>query len=853
MDFLQKLAAHGERPALIFPGRPVISHAELARRAAGMAAGFGNGRKLVAIEAANSEHAITAYVAARAGGHAVALIAPGEARAFADFEEDFRPDVSVRLVDGRWRLIEHERAGEALHGDLAVLLATSGSTGRSRFVRLSRTNIDSNAEAIACYLGLEADDRAALILPFHYSYGLSVLNSHLAVGASVFVSAKGVAEKGFADDLRAAEVTNISGVPYSYELMQKAGFRPEQLPSLRFMTAAGGRMPVELAESFRRKLDASGRQLFLMYGQTEAAARIAYVPPQALAANPDSIGIAIPGGELSLVGDDGAKIYGGGAAGELVYRGPNVMMGYAEGRADLARGAEVDELRTGDLAERCDNGFFRVVGRLKRMSKIAGLRIGHEAVEHALARHGIVAAVTGDDRRLVAAFSSGQAPEAVCRLMVEASGLTPLHVEAVAVEALPRLSSGKVDHQAVAQRARQAAKADPGIIEAFRRAFYPRQVTPTDSFEALGGDSLLFVQLSLTLERKLGRIPEGWEKMPVGALARLGRQTGGLRVVDSELLMRAMAILLVVLHHATLWPIPGGAAALVMLVGYGLARFHGTALMRGETTRLLKALAGNLAIYAPIVAAYSIARGEVLWPSVFLLGNLGIFDPKHMLPYLYWFVEAYAQVMLIVAGLFSLPAVRRRVAENPFGTGMAALVVTVAIKFFAPKVWAVGAVQIFTVSDVFYLAAFGWCIFHARTARQRMLVMGAAVMAFPVMAYWGGNWTGSWVKFMLQLACVAVLLYRPRVAVPKQVAALALPVAAAGYHIYLFHRLVPELLAPQFKALASWPVATALSVAVGMLTGIAAFHGQKAVAASLSARRSRRADTPLAIQAAPAE
>lgn len=853
MEFLQKLAAHGERPALIFPGRPAISYRELARRAAEMAADFGNGRKLVAIEAANSEHAITAYLAARAGDHAVALLAPGDARALADFEEDFRPDLSVRLVDGRWRMVEHERAGEALHGDLAVLLATSGSTGRSRFVRLSRTNMDSNAEAIASYLGLRSDDRAALILPFHYSYGLSVLNSHLAVGASVFVAAKGVADGGFADDLRAAEVTNISGVPYSYELMEKTGFRPEALPSLRFMTVAGGRMAAGLADTFRRMLEHGGRSLFLMYGQTEATARIAYVPPEALATNPDSIGIAIPGGELALVGDDGARIDGCGVAGELVYRGPNVMMGYALDRHDLARGAEVEELRTGDLAERCDNGLFRVVGRLKRMSKIAGLRIGHEAVEHALARHGIVAAVTGDDRRLVAAYSSGEAPEEVSRLMIAASGLTPLHVEAVAVEALPRLTNGKVDYQAVAQRARQAGKADPGIVEAFSRGFYPRVVTPADSFEALGGDSLLFVQLSLTLERKLGRIPEGWEKMPVGALARLGRQTSRLRVVDSELPMRAMAILLVVLHHATLWPIPGGAAALVMLVGYGLARFHGAALMRGETTRLLRALAGNLAIYAPIVAAYSFARGEVLWPSVFLVGNLGIFDPKHMLPYLYWFVEAYAQVMLIVAGLFSLPAVRRRVAGNPFGTGMAALVVTVAVKFLAPKVWAVGAVQIFTVSDVFYLAAFGWCTFHARTARQRLTVLGAAALAFPVMAYWGGNWTGSWVKFMLQLACVTVLLYRPRVAVPKQLAALALPVAAAGYHIYLFHRLVPELLAPQFKALASWPVATALSVAVGIATGIAAFHAQKALAAWLADRRSLRADAALGAQATPAE
>lgn len=849
MDFLQKLARHGERTALVFPGRPAISYAELARRVGAVAAEFGAGRKLVALEASNSEHAIVAYLAARAGGHAVALIAPGDTTAFNAFEEDFRPEICVRQYDGRWRLVEGRGGGEALHDDLAVLLATSGSTGRSRYVRLSRSNVESNAEAIASYLGLTSADRAALILPMHYSYGLSVHNSHLAVGASVFVSAKGLADKGFAEDLRAADITNISGVPYSFELMEKTGLDVEELRSLRFMTAAGGRMPGALAETFRRRLEKAGRQLFLMYGQTEATARIAYVPPQALADAPDSIGIAIPGGELTLVGEDGRPIDGCGEAGELVYRGPNVMMGYALDRTDLARGAELADLRTGDLAERCENGFFRVVGRLKRMSKIAGLRISHEAVEHALASRGVVAAVTGDDQRLVAAFSSGETPEDASKAMIAASGLTALHVEAVAVDALPRLASGKVDYQAVARLARQGRKPDAGIIEAFERAFYPRRVTSPDSFEALGGDSLLYVQLSLLLERKLGRIPEGWDKMPIGALARLGRHKASLRVVDTDLLMRALAILLVVVHHATLWPVPGGAAALVMLVGYGLARFHGAALMRGETSRLLRAVAANLAVYAPLVVGFSIARGEVQWPSVFLVGNLGIFDPKHMLPHLYWFVEAYAQVMLIVAGLFSLPALRQQVAANPFASGIAALVATVAIKFLVPLVWAVGPVQIFTVSDVLYLAVFGWCVFHAQTARQRLVVFGIAAVAFPFMAYWGGNWTGSWVKFTLQLACVGILLAAPRVSVPGKLAALALPVAAAGYHIYLFHRLVPELLLPRFNL--PWPAMAALSVVTGVLTGIALFHAQKALTAWLAARRSRGAT--FGAQAAPAE
>ena len=136
------------------------------------------------------------------------------------------------------------------------------------------------------------------------------------------------------------------------------------------MTVAGGIMPADLVEGYRRHLAAQGES-FLMYGQTEATARIAYVPPEALAGNADCIGVPIPGGELRLLDESGRPVETCGVAGELVYRGPDVMMGYALDRADLAKGEEVDELRTGDIAERCPNGFYRIVGRLKRVSRSA--------------------------------------------------------------------------------------------------------------------------------------------------------------------------------------------------------------------------------------------------------------------------------------------------------------------------------------------------------------------------------------------------------------------------------------------------------------------------------------------------
>ena len=242
------------------------------------------------------------------------------------------------------------------------------------------------------------------------------------------------------------------------------------------------------------------------------------------------------------------------------------------------------------------------------------------------------------------------------------------------------------------------------------------------SHEQLGGNSLIYVQLSLVLDRKLGQAPLGWERMPLSQLAGLGRCTDPAPAIDTDLLVRALAITTVVVHHATLWPIPGGAATLVVLVGFGLARFHSSRLFAGDVARLFRTLATNLAVYAPIVAGYALASGQVPWASVFLVGNLGVAPPDRMLPYLYWFVEAYAQILLIFAGLFSVRPIRSFAAGRPFMFGLALLAVTIPAKFLVPLVWNVGPARIFTMPDFLYLVAFGWCIHFARRSSDRMLL-----------------------------------------------------------------------------------------------------------------------------------
>lgn len=855
-SFMADLARWGERVALVLPGQRLVSYRELHERVERQAALFPRSRSLVTLESELSEHAIIAYLAALRAGHVVAIQAPRGAGAAA-WADMFEPDCAYRRIDGRWRTEHLCGSDEPLHPDLSVLLSTSGSTGCCKAVRLSTANIAANARSIAEYLDLAADDRGCLILPLHYSYGLSVLNAHLSVGASLYIPNGSILDRGFLDGLAASGCTNLSGVPYSYELLEKVGFRDRAFPRLRFMTVAGGRMAPERVRAYDEHLRAQGASLFVMYGQTEATARIAYVPPSRLAGNEDRIGIAIPAGALSIEDEEGRPITGAGVSGELVYRGPNVMMGYASSRQDLTRGADVTELHTGDLAVREADGLFRIVGRMKRMSKIAGLRIGHDALEQALERRGIVAAIVGDDEGLHAFFQSEGKPEDVRRLLVAASGLTLAHIRATHVPDIPRLPSGKVDYTALNLAAKQAVAAGDGdrqgIESLFRQVFYPARVKSEDSFLSLGGDSLRFVQLSIGLEKALGQAPEMWEAMPIATLAALERRETATTRIGMDLIIRALAILLVVVHHETLWPLPGGSAAMVILAGFSLARFQMGPLLAGDGLAILRPLVQILVPYYLIVGVYAAVWGEVPWASVFLVGNFGFADPetRGMVPYLYWFIEAYCQMMLVFVALFAIPRLRRIAALQPFAAGMLLLGVALAARLALPLLWPIGNRQIFTLPWIFYLAVIGWCAAIAETHLQRLLLVSAGTGAFLFFGLYEGVWIGTKIKYLLLIAVLVALVYAPRVTVPRWAAQLVLPLSAAGFHIYILHRFVPELLLAPLQGQLPTVLFSTMSIACGIALGLAAWLLQgrllkTAASGSLPLERLR----PLALGAA---
>jgi acyl-CoA synthetase (AMP-forming)/AMP-acid ligase II len=426
-------------------------HGELRAAVHAAASRMGRPRKSLGFCLCRNDPAtVIGYLAALEAGHAVMLLdSTVTAGVLGNLLACYRPEIVLastapldtvaatldddyRDLDLAWDGTAWERCdapGGSVHPDLGILLPTSGSTGSPKFVRLATRAVTGNAASIATALAIAPTDRAVSSLPIHYSYGLSVLNSHLASGACIVLTDRGPLDRAFWDVVREHRCTSFAGVPYSYQLLDRIGFERFELPSLTTMTQAGGKLDAGRVERFHRLMVARGGRFFVMYGQTEATARIAVLPPDSIERKLGSAGHAIPGGRLEIeVG--GVPAEQPGATGEIVYSGPNVMMGYATGRADLAGGDELGgRLHTGDLGYLDADGYLYISGRTKRISKVSGYRVDLDEVEARLTPNGPTAVVGTDD--VIVAFCEYGDDDSLQRLRMELSHALSIHYQAI--------------------------------------------------------------------------------------------------------------------------------------------------------------------------------------------------------------------------------------------------------------------------------------------------------------------------------------------------------------------------------------------------------------------------------------
>jgi acyl-CoA synthetase (AMP-forming)/AMP-acid ligase II len=420
-------------------------------------------RRLVFCFCQNDAGTIVNYLACLASGQPVALLDSAmAAEAKQELVALYRPEAFLATTDESWIPVRYEcsaarrgrlwlcneAADPSLHPDLAVMLSTSGTTGSPRFVRLSSRNILANAESIIAALGITCADRAIASVPFHYSYGLSVLNTHLLSGASLVTTTDGLLTQRFWDAVRREECTSFAGVPYSYQILDRLGIDSLNVPSLRTMTQAGGKLNPELTSRFQALMQRRNGRFFVMYGQTEATARVAVLPATELPRKLGAAGLPIPGGRFQIKAGDGRLTSEPGVEGELVYSGPNVMMGDATCRADLAQGDALQGvLETGDLCRLDDEGYLFVIGRMKRDTKIFGLRINLDEVEAILKVHGPTAVVSAPDKLVVfCEYGDAESLSGLQRQLAARLNINYRAIEFHRLDKLPVNQSGKADY-----------------------------------------------------------------------------------------------------------------------------------------------------------------------------------------------------------------------------------------------------------------------------------------------------------------------------------------------------------------------------------------------------------------------
>ncbi|MFV1966633.1 MAG: AMP-binding protein [Pirellulaceae bacterium] len=420
---------------------------------------------LALLSCENSVGSLCAYLGCLAADVPVCLV-ESRRRAFDAIVNTYRPSLvllpnemappdgyrsSDRLADGGYRLDispQHCPYATPLHASLALLLTTSGSTGSRKLVRLSHRNVASNAASIVDYLKIGSDERSIQSLPMQYAYGLSLVNSHLLAGATVVLTPHSFMTREFWLDFDRAGCTSFAGVPYTYELLRRLRFNPAGRPTLRTMTQAGGGLSASLLQYYHETAERNRKSLVVMYGQTEATARIAYVPPDRLSEKMGAIGQAIPQGRLSLEPIDDAP-----GLNQLIYEGPNVMLGYATGPGDLALGeTQHGILRTGDLARVDEDGFYYVVGRMKRIAKVFGRRVNLADIENEM-QDGFACRIAAVDRgNRIHLFVENDGDVDLTAMRAHAANflsLMPLAIRVERIEAFPRTASGKINYSAL--------------------------------------------------------------------------------------------------------------------------------------------------------------------------------------------------------------------------------------------------------------------------------------------------------------------------------------------------------------------------------------------------------------------
>lgn len=332
-----------------------------------------------------------------------------------------------------------------LHPNLSLLLSTSGSMGVMKFVKLSKKNLKYNTNSIIKYLKINSSDTAITNLPISYSYMLSVINTHLEVGASIIISKYSLVEKNFWKIFKNSNITSFNGVPYTYEILTKIGLQNIKIKSLKYLTHAGGKLEKNKLKKIIRFTKKNKLKFFSMYGQTEASPRISYLKSELSEKKIGSIGKGVPGCKIYLIDNDGKKILKPFKEGEIICEGNNVFMGYSSSYKDLNKPNEVNfKLKTGDLGFLDKDGFFYITSRVDRISKVFGNRIDLGILESLMSQKGYQIASISDNKKIFIFIEKKYNKIKLINTISKITNLSNSSFEIIKLRYFPRTSNNKI-------------------------------------------------------------------------------------------------------------------------------------------------------------------------------------------------------------------------------------------------------------------------------------------------------------------------------------------------------------------------------------------------------------------------
>ncbi|MEL7390869.1 MAG: AMP-binding protein [Pseudomonadota bacterium] len=837
--------AVGAHPALLVAATgQTISYDQLRQLRDSFRSQMQERRGLCVIEAVPTPECIAAYLAALAAECPVILREPMSTDRGGRPAEIF--PILYRFDSATSQIVSNTDAEDlALHPDLRLLLSTSGSTGASKFVRLSTKNLTSNASAIAEYLGITSDDRAPTSLPLSYSYGMSVLNSHLQAGACIILVDESVVSTAFWRAFDTAKCTSFAGVPQSFYLLTRSGELKRDRPSLRYVTQAGGKLQPDTVRNLSDLGKQSGWRFYVMYGQTEAAPRIAYLPPELASEHPDAIGRAIPGGKLWVAGPDGTELPSG-ENGELIYEGPNVMMGYAMTPEDLSAGHGPPVLKTGDLGFVDEIGLFHITGRASRFLKLSGKRISLDEVETLLSREGIQAIAVGEDDALglVHANKTDLASGMATKLSIPATFVHDIHVDKIPINnnGKPDLPAAKAMFESELKKLSNAPTrsnfqtsetAEKSVYEVFKRQFPDATITSQTSFETLGGTSNDFIEVELALE-SIGIPPsDSWH---LNSIADLAKRAGTVPEISRRWMpdyacAGAIGTLLVVLLHVIGLPGGGGLGLpddsawhafnaffdplrmplFALLSGFSFY-LAGTSDLPIATMsgRILRGLLVPAAIAIAVFAAFRhVASPQFAFHSVSDVLALLWLPYGH-----FWFVMSIILIMMASYAVFRLAPAKPELFLIAIGLAFMTFPVE-----FDPNVWSINAairLMPFFVTGYFYGK------YSQQLHEYLRLILPAAVIAVIALTVieLPGGLAGRFLDLTVSLAMITVCI----------VCAGWLPLlkrlAPYAFFIYLWHVLGTSTMrrALQFLDVEGLPIFVVAGMCAGVFLPIIAFH-----------------------------